>query len=414
MSRRVVTLTSIAVERDSRAFKQASSMSRLGYESVVVEHLPSERREALPFELRTVDQQAPSGRLREMWRALGRMWHNAWELLRRLGPTRARPTPTRFRHYVWEFLRLFGPTTARSTPDADLYYVHGYFQYPAVYLRSRRRRIPFIYDAHDFYSSFAPRATRADRMQSWFRERIEAACVRRAAEVVTVSPGCADLIESRFGRRPMVVRNCADLRLDVTAGTDVRRAAELGDDAFLMVMAGNWKPGLAFDEALVALSRLPDSVHLAFVGAGYGPCEKQARRRGLDSRVHFVPPVRPTQVDDLIRSADLAAILYRGLTSSYVHMLPNGFFHSIAAGLPILYPDLPDIRAIATEYDLGLPIDPAVPDSMADRVRELLDDPGLLARLSANAERAKQSLNWQQEEQRLAELTERVLDNRPS
>ncbi len=182
-----------------------------------------------------------------------------------------------------------------------------------------------------------------------------------------------------------------------------------------MVMAGNWKPGLAFDEALLGLSRLPKRVHLAFVGAGYGPCENEARRRGLYSRVHFMPPVRPTQVDDLIRSADLAAILTGGLTSSYVHMLPNGFFHSIAAGLPILYPDPPDIRAIATEDDLGLPIDPAIPDSMADQVRELLDSPALLAlNLSANARRARESLNWQQEERRLAELTERVLDNRPS
>jgi glycosyltransferase involved in cell wall biosynthesis len=410
---RIVTLTSISVERDSRTFKQASSMSRLGYESIVVEHLASESREALPFELRTVEQ-APSGRLSEAWRAFGRLRHRVWGFLRRLGPTRARAPRTRLRHYIWEFLWLFGPTTARATPDADLYYLHGYFQYPAIYLRARRRRIPFIYDAHDFYSSFAPRETRAERMQSWFRERIEAACIRRAAEVVTVSPGCADLIESRFGRRPIVVRNCADLRLDEPAGTDVRRAAGLGEDAFLVVLAGNWKPGLAFNEALVALSLLPDSVHLAFVGAGYGPHEKEARERGLESRVHFVPPVRPTQIDDLIRSADLAAILYRGLTSSYVHMLPNGFFHSVAAGLPILYPDLPDIRGIAADYDLGLPIDPAVPDSVADQVRALLDDPGLLARLKANAERARESLNWQHEERLLVELVDRVLDNRRS
>jgi glycosyltransferase involved in cell wall biosynthesis len=412
MSRRVVTLTPIAVERDSRTFKQATSMSRLGYESIVVEHLPSEQLGALPFELLTVEQQPSDGRQHEVAGAIRRLWLQARGFLRRVGSAMARPLPTRFPHYVWVFLRRFGPTTARATPDADLYYLHSYVQYPAVYLRARRRRVPFIYDAHDFYSSFAPRGTRAERMQSWFRERIEAACVRRAAEVVTVSPGCANLIESRFGRRPIVVRNCADLRLDEPAGIDLRRSAGLGEDAFLIVLAGNWKPGLALDEALVALSRLPETVHLAFIGSGYGPHQGKVRRRGLHSRVHFLPPVRPTQVDDLIRSADVAAILYRGLTSSYVHMLPNGFFHAVGAGLPILYPDLPDIRAIAADYDFGLPIDPAMPDSVADQVRALLDDPGLLARLRANAERARESLNWEHEEQRLAELVERVLDAR--
>ena len=411
--RRVVTLTSIAVERDSRTFKQASSMSRLGCESVVVEHLPSEHRDALPFELRTVEQ-APSGRLSEAWRAFGRLRHRAWGVLRRLGPSRTRTTRTRLRHYVAGFLWLFGPTTARATPDADLYYLHGYFQYPAVYLRTRRRRIPFIYDAHDFYSAFAPRGTRADRMQSWFRDRIEAACVRRAAEVVTVSSGCADLIESRFGRRPTVVRNCADLRLDEPAGTDVRRAAGLGEDAFLIVLARNAKPGLAFDEALAALKGLPESVHLAFVGAGYGPYEEMSRRDGLASRVHFMPPVKPTQVNSVIASADVVAILYRDASPNTMHMLPNSFFHAVAAGLPILYPDQPALRALATRYDLGLPIDAADPESIAAQVTTLLEQPATRARYRANAERARETLNWEHEERVLAELVDRVLDNRRS
>ena len=412
---RVVALTPIALERDSRTFKQASSVARLGYESVVVEQLPSRRREGLPFQLRTVGQaDVPAPPPAEA--TGGGPTGQGGDPSATAAPAGRLPEPLgallAFIRYFWEFLRSFARDTARATPDADLYYLHAYLQFPAVYLRSRRRRVPFVYDAHDFYSSFAPRETLGDRMESWFRGRVEKACVKRAAEVVTVSPGCAELIESRFGRRPLVIRNCPDLRLDEPAGTDVRRAAGLGDDAFLLVLAGNWKPGMALDEALLALSQLPDRVHLAFVGGGYAGWDERAGGKGLGSRVHFIPPVRPTQVDDLIRTADLAAILYRGLTSSYVHMLPNGFFHAVAAGLPVLYPELPDVTAIATKYELGLPIDPADPDSVAAAVRLLLDDPAMLAEFRANAERARDSLNWQREERVLAELIDRVLQNR--
>jgi glycosyltransferase involved in cell wall biosynthesis len=406
---RVVTLTPIAVERDSRTFKQAASMSRLGYDSVVVEFMRSASRDGLVFELRTVEDRAaaapvppnasgagtqpvatppPSGRLAETWRALRRL-----------------------RSYVLEFLLRFGRDTAQATPEADLYYLHGYLQYPAVFLHRRRRRVPFIYDAHDVYSLIAPRDTLANRLQSWFRDRVEAACVRRAAEIVTVSPGCADLIEARYGRRPVVVRNCADLRLD-EAAMDIREATGLGDDAFLLVHPGNAKPGLAFDEALTCLSQLPERVHLAFVGAGYEAYEQRARERGLASRVHFLPPVNPTHVDSLIRSADAAVLLYQGVTPSHEHMLPNGFFHAVAAGLPILYPELPDLSALAAEYDLGLPIDPADPDSVAAQVSALLGDPTRLAGYGASAERARQTLNWEHEEGVLARLIDGVLDNR--
>ena len=34
------------------------------------------------------------------------------------------------------------------------------------------------------------------------------------------------------------------------------------------------------------------------------------------------------------------------------------FFQPIAAGLPVLYPELPEIRRIAEQYELGVPIDP--------------------------------------------------------
>jgi glycosyltransferase involved in cell wall biosynthesis len=410
---RVVSLTPMAVERDSRTFKQASSMSRLGYDSVVVEFLRSRRRESLGFELRTVESSLPTVETPSPEPAAG--VQDQPELVADEpsgGVAETRRALRRLRSYVAEFLILFGRDTARATPDADLYYVHGYLQYPAVHLRRRRRRVPFIYDAHDVYSLIAPRGTIADRMESWFRERVEAICVRRAAEVVTVSPGCADLIEARYRRRPVVVRNCADLRLDEPAETDIRTAAGLGDDAFLLVLPGNAKPGIAFEEALTALSLLPEAVHLAFVGAGYGAHEEEARGSGLASRVHFIPPVSPTRVTSLIRSADLTALLYRGLTPSYVHMLPNGFFHAVAAGLPMIYPDLPDVRRLAEEYDLGLPIDASDPDSVAGQVRALLDDPKRLSRHRANAERARETLNWEHEERVLAQLIDRVLDNR--
>ena len=39
-----------------------------------------------------------------------------------------------------------------ALPPADLYWVHSVAQLPAVALWRRYRGVPFVYDAHDFYS----------------------------------------------------------------------------------------------------------------------------------------------------------------------------------------------------------------------------------------------------------------------
>ena len=58
----IVSVTPIAVERDSRTFKAAASMARLGYRSIVIEAEPSAGlRNGLPFELITIAGSPPPG-----------------------------------------------------------------------------------------------------------------------------------------------------------------------------------------------------------------------------------------------------------------------------------------------------------------------------------------------------------------
>lgn len=360
---RIVSITPLAVERDSRTYKQAASLARLGYESVVVEGEPSGfEREGLPFELVSVE--APGGYAR-------------WNL-----------------------------ATARAMPTASLYILHSYRQFPAVYVKTRRNRAPYLYDAHDSYWEHDPEVQGPQRRTMGERafERMEGFCASRAAGLLTVSDGVADLLERRFGRRPVVIRNAADLRLDRPAKGDVRAVAGVLPDDFLLVMPGNAKPGDTVEDAVAALAMLPDRVHLALVGSGNEHFAEVAQAGGVGDRVHVLPPVPPTEVAAFIATADAAPILYRAWTVNFLHALPNRFFHAVAAGLPILYPPLVEIAALCEEHEMGIPIEPTDPDSVAAGVRSLLDDPDLAARLRANAAEARSALSWEHEERVLGDV----------
>ena len=389
---KIVSVTPLPVERDSRTYKFACSFARLGHESIVVEGMPSAGldRGGVPFELRSVGEPAdgpppaePAAGARRG--GLGRL---------------AEPPLALAANLRWNW------RTLRRLPDADLYHLHSYNQYRAVRRRARAAGSPYIYDAHDAYWEVADEidAAHDSRLTRSMFERLERHCAAGAAAISTVSEGVAALLARRFGGGPVVVRNFQDPRLDRPAPVGVREATGLGSGEFLLVMAGNSKPGDAVTEAVEALVELPDTVHLALVGRGHRRFAESADRRGVGGRVHILDPVPPDQVTDFIKGADASPILYRAWTENFEHALPNRFSHAVAAGLPLLYPPLTEIRALCERHGLGIPIDPTDPGSIAAGARKLAGDRGAQDRYRKAVRAALPELSWQAEEPRIAEL----------
>ena len=188
----------------------------------------------------------------------------------------------------------------------------------------------------------------------------------------------------------------------------------MGSDDFLIVTVGQAKKGQAIKEALEAMRKLPDNVHLAFLGKNTAQHVPLIRELGLEKRVHPIPPVMPFEVVPFIQSADASLIIYYARSPNYENCLPNGLFQSIAAELPLLYPELPEINKIAKYYDLGIPINPLDPESIRSGVIQLMSDRELNSKFRKNLRIAKEELSWEREEVILRELIARVLDKRGS
>lgn len=299
----------------------------------------------------------------------------------------------------------------RSAPRADVYYLHSFRQFPAVFLLCKRYGAHYVYDAHDFYPSIYEEKNQYFSFKRKLYGFLERSCIKRAAAVVTVCDGVAELQRERFGCDPIVVRNLHDPRSDRRPKASLREQLHLPAQAFLLVAVGRPKAGRATQEAIEAMRLCPREVHLAFVGNGYEDYSTDVREPDIAARVHFVSAVKPQEVVPFICGADAAPILYFAADDNYRNCLPNGFFQSIAAGIPILYPDLPEIRRIAEAHRLGLPIDPRSPDSIADAVNRLWNDREEWKRLRDNVLRAGTALSWENEERIIEDLLQRVLSN---
>jgi len=382
---RVVSLTPSRLDRDSRTLKQASSVARLGHESVVVEAVKSaEDPTDAPFEvvtLRSVGESLASSEAASPTLSRGIVERIAELLGRVAGPL-----------YFLASFAAFNLATARRLPDAHLYWLHGYEQYPAVALRRR----PYVYDAHDLYAAL-PHDGRAlswqERATHSVRLAIERACARHARVRVTTSEPMARACERRLGVPFEVVRNAQDARIAQPSPTDVRTAAGVGPDTFLIVMVGQHKPGT------IVPDRVPDGAAIAFVGEGY------AETGPPPPGVHFLGAVPPEEVMSFISAADAAALFYAPVSANSPLQLVNGLFHAVSAGLPLLYPaGMHAIAEVAERHGLGVAFDPREP--LGPPVAALRA--GMPRYLGAVAA-ARAELDWRREETRIEAILERAL-----
>lgn len=395
----IVSLTPISIERDSRTFKQASSVARLGYRSIVVELERSENinEEDLLFELISVDTKSSFKKKYSKERVL--------EIARKLGLA---GIPILLLFYARKL--FFKPL--KKIPNASLYYLHGFTLFPLVWIKCYILKAKFIYDAHDFYSDQLSESENNDLKKRFFKPLyvfLEKLCIDRSSKVITVSEGIASLLKNRFGCIPEVIHNFEDKRLYRNPAIGLRQRLMLNKNNIILLALGNAKKGIAINELIESISGLPSNVHLVFVGRYYEPYQKIPVSLNLSDRVHFLDAVGPYEIVKFIESADISLVLYIPNNPNNINSCPNKFFQSISAELPLLFSKLPEMQRYADEYSLGIGLETLDAKSLANEISNLIFDKQALGYYKSNLRSAKNLLNWESEERIYSELFSELL-----
>lgn len=152
------------------------------------------------------------------------------------------------------------------------------------------------------------------------------------------------------------------------------------------------------EEAISALQMLPQHFTLdlmVFAGRRYQKaCENLARRLGVGDRVTFVAPVPLEQLIDALREYTIGVVVIPPVTQGNADTLPNKFFESLHAGLPVIVGPNQTMSGIVRSYDCGWVSENWSAKAIA-AVIENLDTDVLLSK-SRNTSYAAQSLNEEQ------------------
>lgn len=392
---------------DSRVEREARTLVEHGYEVEVIARLEQglpERETRAGYAVRRVEPEtglsrALIGLSRRPWlpafarAACHRLsWGLYWRSFARRAPRAAEP-----------------PVTLVISHDLDAL---------RAGVRARRRlAAPLVYDAHELF----PDRTSVDALHSEVRatgrvERTlwtayERLLIRRADSVITVSESLADEIARRYGvPRPTVLRNIPLAHAD-HGGRDLRRELAIPAERRLIVFLGRQDPGRGLEPLIEAIARLPDC-SLALMGDGpeayVGRLRELIAALGLGERVLFVDPVPYKQVVPTASSADIGVALNQDTGLNARFSLPNKLFESIAAGIPVVASDLPDLAAIVAEHGVGEICDPDDAADIARAIARLVGDRERYEAARESCRRAARSLNWELESSKLVEVVDRL------
>lgn len=312
----------------------------------------------------------------------------------------------------WITTEEWDRAAASAAPPADVFHAHDLNALHAAVLARDRSGGALVYDSHEIFLESGSHATRPAWARRIFARR-EAAWVRSADALVTVNQALADELGRRYAPRRTVVVHNTPARWDPADADDpLRAAAGLDPGTPVLLYHGNLALHRGLAELCAAIGQ-PQlrGAHLVFLGYGSMDAELRAIAAGPASagRIHVLEAVPPSALLAWVRPADVAVMPIQDSTLNHRLSTPNKLFEALAAGVPVVVSDLPEMRRIAIdgpEGRLGALCDPTDPASIAGACAGILalapaDRAALRARCRAAA---AGRWNWEAEVQGLLGL----------
>jgi len=306
-----------------------------------------------------------------------------------------------FQMYRLVFAASFAAGIRRTSPD--VIHAHDAAMLLPALIGRRLTGARLVYDSHELATGVPYRDARWAR----FVATIERIALPRVAAVVTVSDGIAERLAAQYDlpARPVVLRNVSDVPADPPPVDGRLRQAIGVEEAPLVLHQGSAAEGRGADTLLRAAASLP-SVHLVLLGPAPDEAvalSALARELAVGHRVHVLAAVPVETLSAWASGANVGVSLLKDTCENHRLALPNKVFEYLAAGIPVVTSDLPELRSLVLGHGFGWVSAPGDVEALRGTLETAIthaSDHELRARLLA----ARERLRWTHERDRLTAL----------
>lgn len=312
--------------------------------------------------------------------------------------------------YFWNVHRAV--KREASLRPAAVYHASDLYVLPALTGAARRCRARIVYDARELYPYVASTVGRPWVRACWWL--VERSHIRKADLVFTVSSGIADKLSDLYGiRRPTLLYNVPEIT-PIPERRSLRAASDVTFSSVMILHQGQMRRDRGC-ELLVDAMRDVEGAILVFLGDGplRPHLEAQAAEAQLSSRVVFVDPVPPDQLLSFTASADIGVTLLQDTCLNHRYALPNKLFEYLAAHVPVIGSDLPEIRNVISTYEVGQVVEPGNRADLVAALNQAVIDKTLRERWRRNIPHMLETFNWTQASEQFLRVYKELLGETP-
>ncbi|MDQ2995142.1 MAG: glycosyltransferase, partial [Pseudomonadota bacterium] len=224
---------------------------------------------------------------------------------------------------------------------------------PVAAMHARQLGAKLVYDSHELYCE--QEFTHHEKHQ-W--KKIEKKFIHECDTIITVNPSIASELKTRYDLNKVeVIYNSVNAYSKPLRHKLLHQALKLPFEKKILLFQGGLSKGRHL-ETLVRSAHYIKNELVVIVLLGDGQFKKALERivnqLKLKNRIYFHPAVPQLELLAYTQSADAGIIPYQAICLNNYYCTPNKLFEFIAAGLPILGSNLPEINNIVLKNQLGL------------------------------------------------------------
>jgi glycosyltransferase involved in cell wall biosynthesis len=270
------------------------------------------------------------------------------------------------------------------------------------FLVGKFRSKKIVYDSHEYFTEQEEVQNRKFVKKIW--TRLEQFIFPKLKNVYTVNDSIAKIYTEKYNVPVKVLRNMPILN---TAENVAPYSYEWGHDKKILLTQGTgMNANRGIEELILSIHHLPENFILVIAGGGLviDGLKKLVTTEKLDRRVFFTGSLLPEILRGLTQKAFCGFSLDKPTCLNYYYSLPNKLFDYIAAHIPVIGSNMPEVAAIIETYKVGTVLYEVTPTAIAQKVMELYNNSELYDYCKKNTLTATAVLNWDTDAKTLIHL----------
>jgi glycosyltransferase involved in cell wall biosynthesis len=267
------------------------------------------------------------------------------------------------------------------------------------YFISKLKKTKRVYDAHELFCEMKEIVTRLTIYRIW--KRIERFTVPKFQYGYTVNQLICDEFKKMYGNNYEVIRSVPVLKPFTIPEKDEK----------YILYQGAVNEGRSFETIIPAFKE----INARLLIAGDGNFMKQAvqlvKENQLAEKIIFLGKLTPEELFHCTAKAWIGLTIFENNGLSNYYSLANRFFDYIHACVPQLCVEYPAYVDLNKKFSIAVLIRDLDSDNIAKNLNRMLNDESLYYELQKNCTKAREELNWQQEENKLLGFYQNIFNS---